>query len=665
MTLRQYLVTVSVTLVLLLCVAAALLIHQVDSFRRAQGEAQLLQTTQALSSVVDSELARYEAILQALRTSDALARGDWSAFDRQARQVLAGPSAWIVVGDREGRQLVNTRLPAGSALPKGSLPAAVWSLLDQGSTHVCNLSEGLVANRILCVDLPIVRSGRAEYHLSVIFLPEETGRFVAQQRLQEGSFATVLDRNGIVVWRNVGAERFIGQPATADVREALKYSSTGVQESTSLEGVPTIAAFSRSARTGWTFVVALPRASVGGASGATIVGATAAVLALLALGAFLGLLAARRIANAISSLATAAGPSGAGELAGLIPSGLTDVDAVGAALASARRSLQETEERYRRVFEQTSDLIIIADLDQVITDCNPAAAAAVGLARDEAVGRGIAEFIAPADFERTSQKLRQKIEHGGTTRYDVQVRSRSGEWLYWEINSGLIQDPFGAPVGLHVVGRDITERRRFEDHQRLLVNELNHRVKNTLAIVQSLAQQSFKSLVSPEEARRAFDARLTALAAAHNLLTRQSWEKASLKETLSAAIAATAGDRSSQVELRGPDLALAPQTAVSVAMAAHELCTNAIKYGALSLDAGRVSVHWEILQSGEEPRLHLEWEELGGPPVEAPKRKGFGSKLIERGLSSELRGTVKLEFLSSGVRCTLNAPLPTFGGKTR
>jgi two-component sensor histidine kinase len=100
-------------------------------------------------------------------------------------------------------------------------------------------------------------------------------------------------------------------------------------------------------------------------------------------------------------------------------------------------------------------------------------------------------------------------------------------------------------------------------------------------------------------------------------------------------------------------------------MAAHELCTNAIKYGALSLDAGRVSVHWEILQSGEEPRLHLEWEELGGPPVEAPKRKGFGSKLIERGLASELRGTVKLEFLSSGVRCTINAPLPTFGGKTR
>jgi two-component sensor histidine kinase len=257
--------------------------------------------------------------------------------------------------------------------------------------------------------------------------------------------------------------------------------------------------------------------------------------------------------------------------------------------------------------------------------------------------------------------LQEKIRGGGSTRYDVRVRSSSGEWLYWEINSGLIQDSAGSPVGLHVVGRDITERRRFEEHQSLLVNELNHRVKNTLAIVQSLAQQSFKAMVSPEEARRAFDARLTALAAAHNLLTTQSWEKAFLQDVLLAAISATAGEKVRQVHLQGPSVILAPQTAVSVAMAAHELCTNAIKYGALSTEAGRVTVRWSIHRQGGAPHLNFEWLEEGGPPVAMPDRRGFGSRLIERGLASELRGKVQMKFLPTGLRCTLDAPLPPSG----
>jgi PAS domain S-box-containing protein len=637
MSLRQFLVSVSTALVLLLCVVAALLIRQVDNFGRAQSERQLLQTTQALSLVVDAELGRYEAILQALRTSDAVARNDWTTFDRQARQVLDSSSAWILVGSREGRQIVNTRLPAGTQLPAGSPPSEVWSKLDRGETHLCDLRQGVVEHRILCLDVPVMRDGRAAFHLSVVFKPEQIGRFISERQLQEGSFTTVLDRQGKVVWRNVGADRFVGGPATPDLQRALASAEAGVQESTSLEGVPTVAGFSRSARTGWTFVVALPRSAIRVGSGAAIAGATAVVILLLVLGAILGLAAARRIDRAVRSLAVAADPA-VGGANGYTKSGLTDIDAVGGALAQAKTALQESQERYRRVFEQTSDLIITADLRQVITDCNPAAAAAVGVAREDAIGRAISEFISPDDFERTSGKLREKIENGGTTRYDVRVRSSSGEWLYWEINSGLIEDASATPVGLHVVGRDITERHRLEEHQRLLVNELNHRVKNTLAIVQSLAQQSFKTMTSPEESRRAFDARLSALAAAHNLLTRQSWEKASLDEVLTAAITATAGARADQVSLRGPNVTLGPQTAVSVAMAAHELCTNAIKYGALSNETGRISITWDIAQKGKEARMHLQWIETGGPPVAAPERKGFGSKLIERGLASELRG---------------------------
>jgi two-component sensor histidine kinase len=183
-------------------------------------------------------------------------------------------------------------------------------------------------------------------------------------------------------------------------------------------------------------------------------------------------------------------------------------------------------------------------------------------------------------------------------------------------------------------------------------------VKNTLSIVQALAMQSFNDGIDPAVARRAFDARLTALSAAHSLLTTQSWESAGLLETIKASVAATAGANIERVRLQGPDIVVAPQTAVSLAMAIHELCTNAIKYGALSNDTGTVDVRWTA-KPGEEDftELTIEWTEAGGPPVEAPTRRGFGTRLIERGLSAELRSSVTLEFLPSGLKCTILARL--------
>lgn len=205
---------------------------------------------------------------------------------------------------------------------------------------------------------------------------------------------------------------------------------------------------------------------------------------------------------------------------------------------------------------------------------------------------------------------------------------------------------------------EIEHRRKAEDRQRLLINELNHRVKNTLAIVQSLAQQSFKSDVPPDVARANFSARLSALAAAHSLLTRRHWEKALLSEIISSSVQATAGAASAQVTSEGPEVVVSPQTAVSVAMAVHELSTNAIKYGALSTATGKIAVTWRVSKDGDRPRLHLGWKESGGPVVLPPKRKGFGTRMIAQGLAAELQGQVSLEFLPGGLHCVIDAPLP-------
>ena len=206
------------------------------------------------------------------------------------------------------------------------------------------------------------------------------------------------------------------------------------------------------------------------------------------------------------------------------------------------------------------------------------------------------------------------------------------------------------------VGR-VLERKRTEEHQRLLINELNHRVKNTLAIVQGLAAQTLKGDDVQPQTRRALENRLAALAAAHDLLTSENWETAALRQVIVKA-GLGCGAAEHRFEVQGPHLHLQPQTAVSVAMAIHELCTNAVKYGALSNDTGTVSVRWDIEGEGGDRRLRLVWQERGGPPVVQPERRGFGSRLIERGLAADLGGTAKIDFDPEGVVCTVEARLP-------
>ena len=178
-------------------------------------------------------------------------------------------------------------------------------------------------------------------------------------------------------------------------------------------------------------------------------------------------------------------------------------------------------------------------------------------------------------------------------------------------------------------------------------------MKNTLAIVQSLAHQSFHSSAPAADAIVRFEGRLEALATAHNLLTRGNWDDASIAEVAAAALAPFCS--SDRCTIGGPDVRISPQTAVSLTLAIHELATNAGKYGALSVDTGRVLVRWTL----NDGMLDLAWSEEGGPPVSPPDRRGFGTRMIERTLAAEFGGKVELEFRPEGVRCRVIAPIPT------
>jgi PAS domain S-box-containing protein len=201
--------------------------------------------------------------------------------------------------------------------------------------------------------------------------------------------------------------------------------------------------------------------------------------------------------------------------------------------------------------------------------------------------------------------------------------------------------------------REIEQRRKSEAQQLLLINELNHRVKNTLATVQSIVAQTSRAGRSAQEVRAAIEGRLLALSAAHDLLTRHNWEGADVREVVERATAPFTTAAEPRIRASGPGVTLTPQQALAISMALHELATNAAKYGALSVLGGWADVRWRT-NGG---RLQLTWEERGGPPVTPPANRGFGSRLLERGLAGDLQGEVSLDFRATGVCCRISAPL--------
>lgn len=205
---------------------------------------------------------------------------------------------------------------------------------------------------------------------------------------------------------------------------------------------------------------------------------------------------------------------------------------------------------------------------------------------------------------------------------------------------------------------EITARKRIEEHQKLLLDELNHRVKNTLATVQSIAAQTIRSSPDLRAFRQAFEARLIALSQAHNLLSLSNWRGVELSELVRRELIPHGVDDPHRITVSGERIMLPPAVAVAIGMALHELATNAARHGALSSTTGRVEVSWTLSSRSDASLLHMEWKEHGGPTVQQPKRRGFGSRMIEQGLKHDLRGEAKLYFEHSGVRCVIEAVLP-------
>lgn len=216
-----------------------------------------------------------------------------------------------------------------------------------------------------------------------------------------------------------------------------------------------------------------------------------------------------------------------------------------------------------------------------------------------------------------------------------------------------IRNDLGEIAGVFVQGHDVTETVQAAERQKLMIDELNHRVKNTLATVQSIAMQTARSHEDPRSFAEAFQSRILSLSHTHDLLTRSHWEGADLRAVLEHETAAHGLHR---LTLNGPNVALEPAMAVSLGMIFHELATNAAKYGALSPGEGRVLVDWSVADQTH-PHLGIVWRETGGPAVAQPERRGFGSRLIERNVRHDLAGTVQMHYRDDGFTAEITIPL--------
>jgi PAS domain S-box-containing protein len=220
-----------------------------------------------------------------------------------------------------------------------------------------------------------------------------------------------------------------------------------------------------------------------------------------------------------------------------------------------------------------------------------------------------------------------------------------------------LHDTNGKLIGAINMLVDITDRKQAENRQKILIDELNHRVKNTLATVQSLAMQTVRHADGLQDFAGKFQARLVALARAHDLLTKRHWESAPLGSLVAELFAPLTGGAQPRVRIDGPAFDLSPRAALSLTMSLSELATNAVKYGALSSEDGTLSLRWEIRPDPDSPTLSLEWQERGGPTVTPPTRRGFGMRLMERCIETDLRGGFDLVFDSDGVCCRMTIPV--------
>ena len=680
MRLRSYLLILALAVLLPALVLAAALIAWNAGLNREVFARGLTDTAEALSLAVDREFAAIAQAAQALGTSPTLPARDLAGFHAHAGRLRELNPEWnsIALMEPSGQQLVNLLRPPGTPLHSiGHLPE-FRQAVTTGRLVITGVLDGVAAGtKVIAVDVPIFADGKLAWVVGVTMRLAQFAALLRERDVPASWNANIVDPAGIIVARAVDAEGLTGTPLPPPTLAGLRSGPEGFFPAVRGDGTPIYVAFHHSAVTGWTTMLTVPRAEVEAAARqAWLAGGTASALAV-GLAALLALLGGRFLARAVGRLADAARAVSAGQevaAGGAMP--ISEFATVEAALREAgalRREREaaeirlrveaarrEAEERFRVAQELSLDAFTILDavrdaagriVDFAWVYANPAAHRLLQAAPGELVGQ---RLLVRLPGNRTGSDLFdsyvQVVETG--VPHDQELRYEADGIAGWFRNTAVRLGD-----GVAVCFRDITARKQAEEQRELVLAELDHRIKNLLSVVGSIAALSLADARPLAEAREAFTRRLKALAATQELLTATHRAGLGLGTLVEAELAPYDG----RARIDGPELLLGPKVAQTLGLALHELATNAAKHGALSAAEGRVTIGWRITGEAGARMLRFTWREQGGPAVAPPDRQGFGRMLVERVVPRELNGRGRLEFAAAGVSWELEAPLDRLG----
>lgn len=600
-----------------------------------------------VNSAIDREIAGVLGMLVGLAGIAPVSSDRIEEFNRMASLRKPAPQVLRVWAfDDNGVALPSSNPSRGER----SLDQDILSRILNGQTAVSEVRGEGLHQAYVVLAIPTNNNGARGIAaaMSVAPLSEQ----FAREGMDSNWAAAVIDRHGNFVARSLDAEKRIGQPARPElIQVAQSKANSGTFENVTYEGLHAQNYFRRSDLTGWTTVVAVPHQEMAAPLRRAIMLLMLGAAIMLAVTLSVAALLARRISEPVRSLSKYAQALARGQKTTAHTKHIVELNEVQAALEDALAQ----GARLTALVASSGDAIMSIDLDGTIQTWNSGAETLFGYSRDEIVGKSKTQIVPDNKLEEF-QQMRRHIMDGNSVRIETQRQHKDGTIIDVSLDSAPIRGPTGKIIAISSIIHDIRERKAAEAQAEFLMREAAHRSKNQLAIIQSIASQAARSASSKEDFVVSFERRLQGLAASHDLLTSRNWREASLGQLVQRQLEVFVPWPSSQVEASGPEVVIDAASAQSLGLALHELATNSVKYGALSSASGRVSINWNLIESGDGRELTMTWEETGGPPVTEPTRRGFGTHVIERMLAATLNGNAAIEYRAQGLYWRFTCP---------
>ena len=674
LSMRQFVTSVVLVTAIPLLVLALLMSSAMIATERQATRGALMSSARTLASLVDNEIDTHLAIAATLVTAPALQAGDLVTFKQQALQALGVvPGAWINLSDPSGQLVMSTLLADGVALPPRNTLDTMRRVWATREPQVSDVVMGQITQRPnAIVELPVFKDGKPLYSIIVGLNPD---RFLALLRgaFSSDSVVGLVDRKMNFVARIPDHDGRVGTPASEGWRAAMARAPEGFADNTTLEGEASITPYVKT-KWGWTVGIAYLKrpteapvrrllwtlALLGG-------GLTLAGLAL-------GLGQARRLVASMQSLMDAARNVGEGKTVAAQVLAVHEATQISRTLSAASETLAARTTALARAHDTVANLVqhapfgvYLVDADFRIAQISDGSAKAFANVQP-VLGRDLAEVLRaiwPEQFaEEAIGRFRHTLETGEPYHQSSleETRRDTGEDEAYDWRIERVSLPSGG-FGVVCYFYDFTAQKQTENalteaqaHQAFLLNELAHRMKNQLAVIQAMAGQTARNASSLKQFQEQFSQRVQGLAVATDVLVSQGWNGAQLGELVRRQLQpfVPAADR---FECQGPNVSISPDATQAIGLALHELATNAVKHGAWSTNSGRVTVTWQLAMDGATGSdLRLEWLEQDGPYVVSPARKGFGHVVIQSMAAQRVDGTSALVFAPEGLSWTLTMP---------